>query len=113
MLTTWRNKIIQKFKNARKPGKRRNEDDDSSTVKTLRLDDNPDELDDEEYDKYVKDLQLEIGRSSRRSGRIIELMDKTSARRRKWIKTSRPSSAELVDMFPFLCVEKWVSIQLA
>ena len=32
----------------------------------------------------------------------------TSARRRKWIEGSKPSSVELVEVFPFLRVEKWV-----
>lgn len=100
---------MEKFKNVRKSRKRRNEDDSSSAAKTPRLHENPDELDDEEYEKYVKDLQHEMRRSSPRSGKIIDLMDKTNSRRRKWIRTSRPSSAELMEMFPFLCVEKWVS----
>lgn len=36
-------------------------------------------------------------------------MDKTSAGRRKWIESTKPSSVELVEVFPFLRVEKWVS----
>lgn len=109
--TTWRKRIVQKFKNVRKPpaGKKRpNDDSVCSAAKAPRLEEELDQSDDEEYDKYVKDLKHEMKRANPRSGKVKELMDKTSAGRRKWIESTKPSSVELVEVFPFLRVEKWL-----
>ena len=82
----------------------------SSVSKVPRLEEDCDDVDDEEYDQSVRELKHEMKRGHPRSGKIKELMDKTKSGRRKWIKTSKPSSLELIEMFPFLCVEKWVSV---
>ena len=96
----------------RKGTKRALEDSDSSTAKVPRIEDDPNEIDDEEYEKCVKNLKHEIKRSLPRSSIVKELMDKTKAGRRKWIMSDKPSSAELVQVFPFLRVEKWVRCTL-
>lgn len=102
---------MQRFKNGRKThGKRPNDDNSvSSAAKAPRLEEDSDELCDEEYEKHVRDLKLEMKRANPRSNKVKELMDMTSARRRKWIERTKPSSVELVEIFPSLRVEKWVS----
>ena len=107
--STWRNRIVQKFKNVRRPTKRRHGDESvSPTAKIPRLGEDANEMDDGEYEQCVKELNQEMKRAHPRSGKVKDLMDKTKTMRRKWIKSSKPTSLELVEKFPFLRVEKWV-----
>lgn len=67
-----------------------------------------DNITDEEYFKAIRHLKAELAKLHPKTRVIKELMDKTFVRRREWITTELPIIEEVINVFPALCIERWV-----
>jgi len=65
----------------------------------------------EEYDKAVTVLQDNFKKPEilQQSAAVDELMEVTQPKRRKWIADECPSIRDVVEKFPFLSSDEWVS----
>jgi len=72
------------------------------------------EMGDEEYDAAIEELNEEYtlrkaGKKGKGHGRVKELMELTKARRVHWICEDKPLISEILQKFPFLKTNRWVS----
>ena len=118
---SWKEQLLRKFKNMRRPNPsstaKRSADEDASTdhqdkenlpptqpkkkrrnCKELVADD----VTESTYEVDVATLLQEMGKENPSKSLLKNLMDKTLAQRRKWIKTELPQVEQILEIFPVL-----------
>ena len=63
----------------------------------------------DDYQMNVVMLKKELEREAPRSSVVKSLMQATFAERRQWIVQERPPISDILDLFPCLSQEKYVS----
>ena len=123
--STWRSKLINRFKNSRKGSKRKLPNDSNndsvdeppnkvakrSTPSRFYLHPKGESLPEAEYEKLVYQLKVEFTEKSHPKSKTMKsLMDDTFTTRRRWIVDEQPKVVEVLAKFPFLNSERWVSL---
>ena len=111
---SWRLSLRSAFKNFRRDYPK---DENKPPPKKKKMNDSEctDESNEEEYEEAIKELQAEHPKSKKgrkNHSKIKELMEKTGAKRQRWIHDTNPLIADVIELFPILSTTKGVSLFL-